>query len=238
MAVQTSRFRHFRMIVLRPIWAWLVTGVLAFVSLLAFLRDEFLPAESAAEMHIPAWAPHWPWYWWALILGACLLAVVVEGSYRAYLDLEGKLLSAKEKLEFIGLERTLDYVHMDFNIQRTSPAEIYVTMTLHFRNSGDKALSYRVTKAYATVNGVDAKDVKAPTNDTFISAYGKRTFGFRTVQKVPFNGFPIIVYFGYEIEYDNIPPIKVRTMTRDIEQKVVSIDPPVMWDVVLNERDT
>jgi hypothetical protein len=45
------------MIVLRPLWAWLVTGALGIVTALAFFRDEFLPPGVAAQMHIQNLVP-------------------------------------------------------------------------------------------------------------------------------------------------------------------------------------
>ncbi len=77
------RLDHFHMIVLRPVWAWLVTGLLGLVSLVAFVRDEFLPRGVAERLRFLQLAPAWPWYWWALAFAAAILAVVFEGSFRA-----------------------------------------------------------------------------------------------------------------------------------------------------------
>jgi len=77
------RLGHFRSIVLRPIWAWLIAGLLSFVSLLAFARDEFLAPDIAQQYRLLRWAPSWPWYWWALAFAGTILCVVFEGSFRS-----------------------------------------------------------------------------------------------------------------------------------------------------------
>src|SRR5665213_2485047 len=77
------RLGHFRSTVLRPIWAWLIAGLLSFVSLLAFARDEFLAPDIAQQYRLLRWAPSWPWYWWALAFAGTILCVVFEGSFRS-----------------------------------------------------------------------------------------------------------------------------------------------------------
>jgi hypothetical protein len=90
------RAGHFHVIVLRPVWAWLVTGLLGLVSLLAFVRDEFLSPAVAERFRFLRWAPMWPWYCWALAFAAAILAVVFEGSFRAAEGQRARILELEE----------------------------------------------------------------------------------------------------------------------------------------------
>ena len=113
----TRRIRHLWITLLHPIWTWLLLGLLGFISLLAWIRDEFLSSALQDELKIIKLLPSWPAITWLLAFSVALLLVLFEGSYRAMRVLEEERDEFKDKLEAIAQNRPLAYVNALFNFQ-------------------------------------------------------------------------------------------------------------------------
>jgi hypothetical protein len=55
---------------------------LAVISAFAFVRDEFLSAESQERFKLPQWLPDWHWQTWTLITVTLFLLGTLESAYR------------------------------------------------------------------------------------------------------------------------------------------------------------
>ena len=92
-----NRRQHLWLVVAHPIWKWLIVGALGSLSLVAFVRDEFLQPQTSAKFHLLDFLPAFSWKDWALVTLIALVAIIFEASFRAYrvLSSENETLAAK-----------------------------------------------------------------------------------------------------------------------------------------------
>ena len=95
----TLRLQHATEILLRPMWSWGWLGIAAFISGLAWVRDEFAAAPLQQALRAVTLLPHWNWESWALVWSAALLLVMFEGSFRHSRQLAEELAREQERSE-------------------------------------------------------------------------------------------------------------------------------------------
>lgn len=100
-----GRLKHVYLVVVRPVWTWLIAGLLTMMSLAAFLRDEFLTGEQKESWKLLNVLPHWSWELWAIIFLAILILVVLEGSYRLDRERQAKISALEAKNELADLRK-------------------------------------------------------------------------------------------------------------------------------------
>jgi hypothetical protein len=119
MSDRPARVSHWLAVLREPGWKFFIALPFTLFTVLAPIRDEFLPAEMAEKWklpsiiknHFPTLLVAIPWYVWALITAFVLIWLILEGSYRvaarearekATLDARlSSLTYARAQLEFI-----------------------------------------------------------------------------------------------------------------------------------------
>lgn len=201
------RLVHFHMIVVRPIWAWIVTGLLGFASLLAFLRDEFLPQELDQKLKLLNIAPHWQWYWWMIAFLSMFICVVIEGSFRASETSEKEIGLLKDKLSLVSIKRPFSYV--DLSVV-AGPPGVLRQIELIYRNKSDDLLQYKNNNIHVDVNGDPIPLGNISHEMQYIPPGEDRTFGIRMDGAKPI-ALPFSITVASDVSYDNVPSLVLRT---------------------------
>lgn len=90
MSDRPKRVSHWLAVLREPGWKFFVAFPFTLLTVFATIREEFLPAELAKRLklpaiiedHVPAFLVAWPWHIWALITAFVLIWLILEGSYR------------------------------------------------------------------------------------------------------------------------------------------------------------
>jgi hypothetical protein len=85
-----TRISHWFAVLLEPGWKYFIALPFTLFTVLAPIRDEFLPAEVAEKWKLPAivedrfptFLVAMPWYIWAPVTAFALISLILEGSYR------------------------------------------------------------------------------------------------------------------------------------------------------------
>jgi hypothetical protein len=160
-----------------------------------------------------------------------ILAGIIVAAFLAYSEQHHTLAE-------IGSDRPFDYDRLNLELQRTSTPNVYfATVTLGFKNVGEKGISYKINNIYLTFNGIEATNIAQLHKAVFLPAHQTRTYTFATFENVRIEKMPIKLLFGWSIEYDNLPPVAKRITERDIEDTVVSVAPVMNHDLILREEE-
>jgi len=235
----TSRIRHLWITLLHPAWAWLFL-VLGLVSLLTWVRDEFLSPELQEKLKIVKFLPNWDLSAWLLAFAVTLLVVLFEGSYRAARSLEKQRDDFKDTLEAIERTRPLTYANAAFNFlePQWQTGEVFITgWALLLENLGDQMLKYTVKELYLEHDGKRAEHILATNEGAYIHARKEMQHSSVPAEKFSIGKPPTNFIVGFVIEYDNVPPVRVRTTMRRIKFDLASIRPVAISNVILDQNE-
>lgn len=227
------------MIVIRPLWAWVVTGLLGFVSLLAFVRDEFLNAPAAAELRIVPHIPPWPWSVWGLCCALAMIAIIFEGSFRAYRQQQTTIEALEKAAREVSVERPIRFLTIGLGrVGLTEDRQMHLLSQINFlfENTGPRPLNYDVKKSEFWVNDI-AVTASDPDRATGIISAGERlTYGGNLSIPLLIPTLPFMIKLHLIMEYDNVPPLATRTMETETLYTFHSVD-PMRWDNLILRRD-
>lgn len=211
----TERWRHFDQIILRP-WVAIFLVALGFVGNAQTLVG-FLPEKLSTPIHswinLPTWTPSE----WVIAGLFGLLVVLVEGSFRVRTRIEGERDDARRSLAAISAERPLSVTTIE---TRLSPAtsgmqSAYLQgYVLTLANDGNQRIQYRVLRTEMRGAGIDAA-FPPVTNPSGIIPVG-RSMNYNTgIAITPLATAALSGAYEaeFEIEYDNIPPLRVRMLS-------------------------
>jgi hypothetical protein len=139
-----SRAKHWHAVIKRSVWRF-IAAALYIAGSLAFIRDEFLPREWQQRLKIPHWLPEWRWYWWAIAALSATTISILEGSYREYRELSGRI----GQIAGANNERVAEPPKIQICFQNHAPYEVsdvqhhhvLSTVRIGLKNYGGGALS-------------------------------------------------------------------------------------------------
>lgn len=99
MQVYRSRIEHLYSALILPVWTWIIVGGFVVISVLTWVRDEFLSFEQREAWRIPEILPHWSLTTWLICLLIVTLIVLFEGSYRLAARLNKRITSIAAEVE-------------------------------------------------------------------------------------------------------------------------------------------
>jgi hypothetical protein len=240
MQVIYQRLRHIGVVLIHPIWAWVIIGPLSLISLLAWLRDEFLSPSWQEKLKILNILPDWDWRTWAIAAAGVLIAAMLEGSYQAFRKVEIERSQFYDDLQAISLDRPLAYVNSHFNFQMDNynNRTAYITSwNIILENLSDRMIKFDIVDSFIQ-HGDDRPDNLAPvSNGAFIHA--RQQMQHATVPERPIfiGNIPSAFVIGFSIKYDNVPPIRQRITSREIEFNVNSLMPVSISNVIISQSE-
>lgn len=205
-------------------WKGWVTGSLpmAVIAVIALIKPDIAP--------LPLWA-------WALLI---FVAGFVCAVFRVYRKAKSQYEEIKTKLDIIGLDRPLAYHNGIFNFNEPNMRLGKICLQawgIYLDNLSDKMLKYEIKDIWLeNSEGKRFLHKPAPDSGTFISAKTKMTYSLLSIEDDGMflgNGAGTKWTIGFEIEYDNIPPVKRRTMVQRIQYTLTSLAPLATGNTIL-----
>jgi hypothetical protein len=176
----------------------------------------------------PQIAPLPLWVWLLLIFAGGFVCAV----FRVYKKAKIETGNLRAQLEAIGQDRPLAYHAPIFNFDDLAFKKNDLRLKswgIYLENLGEKMLRYSV-KGIWLENHKGRRFLHSPVPDTggFISARTKMTYSLISSEDHGMllgHGLGITWTIGFEIDYDNVPPINRRTTEQRISFTVVSLNP-------------
>lgn len=132
---------------------------------------------------------------------------------RLYWNEHERAERVNQRLVSIGQERPFAYDHADFNTTIHGKT-IDVGATIYFMNHGNEILRWRLVDAYIEVNG--HRNAFVSSQSYFVNKGQRAWFHYHPCKNAPFPKWPITVNVMFDVEYDNVPPLRVRGTKRVI----------------------
>jgi hypothetical protein len=223
----TQRLRHFHVIVLRPLWAWISLIVFGLVGGLITFRDELLPADTAKNLRILAMLPHWAWGWWVMCLGIVVLLVVFEGSFRAHRDVKKEVADLLEKLTLVGQERPITFSGPVLPQIEKQDDGSYIIKRLgaKLKNAGTKVMRCQILHLSYDFGIGEMDLLNGSAGNILLQGAEEAFYAVQSSPGIHINAFPFNTKIKIILEYDNIPEVSKRTHETIMNFVFLSFEP-------------
>jgi hypothetical protein len=151
-------------------------------------------------------------------------------------ETEDRLAEIQQRLDEISADRPIAYEYLTLGAQRRDGNILLSGVTLVLRNASDRTMAYTFKDVTLHVNeqAIGLKDQEEISG--LIGHQQEMGYAVAPQEPVEVPRFSEIIV-DFNIEYDNQPPLRKRTMGRRVSCKLESLEPLTATYLILEERE-
>ena len=163
-----------------------------------------------------------------IIVGATVSIRLFLAPYWIFSKQKGELDSQRSQLDRISEDRPLRFLDVSPDVVgnnfQSRPIWTITRMRIEFENLGDRMLKCTMTDLYFEHDG-NKRIVRLDSAATKF-AHPRQAMSYEfPITDLSVQKFPVIIIVGFNVEYDNSAPLKIRGMRRVIEKRYLSFMP-------------
>jgi hypothetical protein len=165
---------------------------------------------------------------------------VLMSAYFVWARERRSLVDMQNRLEEIALERPFHYEDFTAFIQQ-SHTHGSATIALVFKNEGARMLRWEIKSASCQINNYStAADLENDevSHHGYIHSNQSMTYSLPTIYPFSTSTFPVYAEIAFHAEYDNVPSIKIRTTKRKLSYTIMSFNPVVSTNSIVEQIET